>query len=121
MIVPVPLHRWRFLIRAYNQSALLARSLGRLAEKPVAADALTRTKATAIQGALTRAERRRNVAKAFAVHRPATIEGKRVLLIDDVLTSGATANACALSLFHAGARSVDVLALARVPNPADAP
>jgi ComF family protein len=120
VIVPVPLHRWRLLVRSYNQSALLARALGRLTGKPIAADALTRTKSTVSQGGLSRTERRRNVAKAFEVRRPTAIEGKRVLLIDDVLTSGATANACALALMHAGARSVDVLALARVPNPADA-
>jgi ComF family protein len=120
VIVPVPLHRWRLLMRAYNQSALLARALGRVAGKVVAADALMRTKSTVSQGGLSRTERRRNVAKAFAVHRPAAVEGKRVLLIDDVLTSGATANACAVTLIHAGATSVDVLALARVPNPADA-
>lgn len=121
VIVPVPLHRWRLLMRAYNQSALLARALGRLAGKPVVADAITRTKATVSQGGLSRAERRRNVARAFSVHRPTAIDGKRVLLIDDVLTSGATVNACALALIHDGAKSVDVLALARVPNPADAP
>jgi len=120
VLVPVPLHRWRLLMRTYNQSALLARALGNLTGKTVVADALARTRSTASQGGLSRVERRRNVAKAFAVHRPAAVEGKRVLLIDDVLTSGATANACALALIHAGAKSVDVLALARVPNPADA-
>lgn len=120
VIVPVPLHRWRLLMRAYNQSALLARALGQLSGKPVIADALTRTKVTVPQGGLSRAERRRNVAKAFSVRAPADVAGKRVLLVDDVLTSGATANACAVTLFHAGAAAVDVLALARVPNPADA-
>lgn len=120
VIVPVPLHRWRLLMRAYNQSALLAHALGRLTEKPVAADALRRTKSTVSQGGLSRKDRRRNVAKAFAVQRPAAVDGKRVLLIDDVLTSGATANACAATLLRAGATAVDVLALARVPHPADA-
>jgi ComF family protein len=107
-------------MRSYNQSALLAQALGRLTGKSVAADALARTKSTVSQGGLSRKERRRNVAKAFEVRRPAAVEGKRVLLIDDVLTSGATANACALALHHAGAAAVDVLALARVPNPAEA-
>ncbi|MGE3335644.1 MAG: ComF family protein [Rhodospirillaceae bacterium] len=120
VLVPVPLHRWRLLMRAYNQSALLAHAVGKLSGKPVAADVLTRTKATPPQGGLSRSERRRNVAKAFGVRRQGPIDRKRVLLIDDVLTSGATANACALTLMQAGAAAVDVLALARVPNPADA-
>jgi len=120
VLVPVPLHRWRLLVRTYNQSALLAQALGGLAEKPVAANALIRTKATVSQGGLSRKERRRNVAHAFKVENPHAIEGKRVLLIDDVLTSGATANACAVALLNAGAAAVDVLALARVPGPADA-
>lgn len=119
VLVPVPLHRWRLLMRAYNQSALLAHAVGKLAGKKVAADVLARTKSTPPQGGLSRAERRRNVAKAFGVRRAADIENKRVVLIDDVLTSGATANACALTLMQAGAKAVDVLALARVPNPAD--
>ncbi|MGE4065119.1 MAG: ComF family protein [Rhodospirillaceae bacterium] len=119
VIVPVPLHRWRLLIRAYNQAALIAHALGRLTGKAVAADALIRSKATPSQGGLSRKERRRNVARAFAAGRPGLIEGKRILLIDDVLTSGATANACALTLIQAGAAAVDVLALARVPSPAD--
>ncbi len=120
VLVPVPLHRWRLLMRTYNQSALLAHAAGKLSGKTVVADVLIRTKSTPPQGGLSRADRRRNVAKAFGVRRPARIEGKRVLLIDDVLTSGATANACALTLIQAGAAGVDVLALARVPNPADA-
>ena len=118
VIVPVPLHRLRLVSRTYNQSALLARALGEIAAKRFAADALTRAKSTASQGGLSRAQRRRNVAGAFAVSRPGAVEGKHVLLIDDVLTSGATANACSLALFQAGARSVDVLVLARVPAPA---
>lgn len=119
VVVPVPLHRRRLLIRAYNQSALLALALGRLAGREVAPDALVRIKATRSQGGLGKAARRRNVARAFAAHRPGAVGGKRVLLIDDVLTSGATADACAETLLEAGAAAVDVLALARVPNPAD--
>jgi ComF family protein len=118
MLVPTPLHRWRLLVRAYNQSALLARALGGLAGRPVGADALVRTRATPSQGGLSRDQRRRNVAKAFEVCHPAAVEGRRILLIDDVLTTGATANACALALLQAGAEAVDVLAPARVPNPA---
>ena len=117
VIVPVPLHRWRLLMRTYNQAALLANKLGKLVDKPVKPDALTRIKRTPIQGGLDRAARRRNVAKAFAVKRLAAIGGRRVLLIDDVLTTGATANACAQTLLKAGAAAVDVLVLARVPGP----
>ena len=117
VITPVPLHRWRLFMRTYNQAALLANALGRLAGKPVAPDALVRTKRTPSQGGLDRKERRRNVAKAFRVQRPDSIAGKRVLLIDDVLTTGATANACATSLHHAGAAAVDLLVVARVPGP----
>ena len=117
VIVPVPLHRWRLLMRTYNQAALLANKLGKLVDKPVVPDALTRIKRTPIQGGLDRAARRRNVAKAFAVNRLTSIERRRVLLIDDVLTTGATANACAQTLLKAGAAAVDVLVLARVPGP----
>jgi ComF family protein len=116
VIVPVPLHRWRLLMRMYNQAALLANALGGLAEKPVVPDALVRTKATKSQGHMDRTARRRNVSKAFAVKRLPAIEGRRILLIDDVLTSGATANACAATLLKAGAAAVDVLVVARVPR-----
>ena len=115
VIVPVPLHRWRLLKRAYNQSALLANALGRVAGKPVAVDALVRIKATPTQGGLDRQARRRNVAKAFASASPVKIAGKRVLLVDDVYTTGATVEACTDVLLNAGAQAVDVLVLARVP------
>ena len=117
VIVPVPLHRWRLLMRTYNQAALLANRVGKLTGKPVSADALARIKRTPSQGGLDRTARRRNVAKAFAVKRLSAVVGQRVLLIDDVLTTGATANACAQALLKAGATAVDVLVLARVPGP----
>lgn len=117
VIVPVPLHRWRLLMRTYNQAALLANKLGELADKPVIPDAMARIRRTPPQGGLDRAARRRNVARAFAVTRPEAFKNKRVLLIDDVLTTGATANACAETLLKAGAVNVDVLVLARVPGP----
>jgi len=116
LIVPVPLHRWRLLMRSYNQSALLANALGKLAGKPVVPDALTRIKATPTQGGLSRSDRRRNVARAFAAARRQSIMERRILLIDDVLTTGATADACARTLLAAGAAKVDVLVLARVPE-----
>ncbi|MSO73001.1 MAG: ComF family protein [Rhodospirillaceae bacterium] len=119
VVVPVPLHRWQFFMRTYNQAALLANALGRLADKPVVPDALKRTRSTPSpsQGHLDRTARRRNVARAFAAHRPEAITGRRVLLIDDVLTTGAAADACARALLDAGATVVDVLVLARVPSP----
>ncbi len=119
-IVPVPLHRWRLLVRTYNQAAMLANVVGRLAGKSVVPDALVRVKATRSQGGLDRVARRRNVAKAFAVRKPRAVSGRRILLIDDVLTTGATADACATALLAAGAKSVNALVLARVRGPADA-
>jgi predicted amidophosphoribosyltransferase len=98
---------------------LLAREVARLAGKPTLPDALTRTRVTISLGDLTAEERARVVDGAFAV-RPARVErinGRRVLLIDDVLTSGATCAACTRALFAAGAVAVDVLVAARVPDP----
>lgn len=119
LIAPVPLHRWRLLTRRYNQAALLALQLGRLSGKPVAPDLLVRTRGTASMGHLKRDERRLNVKGAFALpdSRRAAIEGRAVLLVDDVLTTGATVGECARVLAKAGARSVDVLTLGRVVLP----
>jgi ComF family protein len=116
LLIPVPLHRRRLLSRRFNQSLLLARSLGKESGLPVVADAMLRRRATPPQAGLSRNQRRRNVAAAFAVRpaRKALIEGRRVLLIDDVLTTGATATACARTLKRAGAGHVAVLTLARV-------
>ncbi len=118
-ILPVPLHRWRLFSRRYNQSALLAQALGRASGLPVLPDALRRTRNTPSQGRLSIAARRRNVSGAFAVpsQARARLEGRRVLLVDDVLTTGATVEACARSLKRAGAAGVDVLTLARVVRP----
>ncbi len=119
VIVPVPLHWWRLFRRRYNQAGLLAQALGRIAGKPVLPDLVRRRRATASQGHLGPAERRRNVAGAFAIsnRRRAEVEGRRVLLVDDVLTTGATAEAVAETLLDAGAHAVDLLALARVVRP----
>jgi ComF family protein len=119
LIVPVPLHRRRLFARRYNQAALLALAVGRLADRPVVPDLLVRRRNTPSQGHLNAAARRRNVAGAFAVpaRRFLEISGRRVLLIDDVLTTGATVEACAGALLRARAAAVDVLVLARVVRP----
>lgn len=119
LIVPVPLHRWRLLSRRYNQSVLLAQALGKLANLPMLPDALHRTRATVRLGEHSAAVRRSKLHGAIAAHpvRGGALLGRRILLIDDVLTSGATANACAHALLDAGAANVDVLAAARVCHP----
>jgi ComF family protein len=116
VIVPVPLHRFRLLARRYNQAALLAVALGKLAGKAVEPDLLLRRRRTPAQGHLNREERRRNVKGAFAVRerKLPLIAGKTVLLVDDVFTTGATVAECARVLTKAGAVSVDVLTLGRV-------
>jgi ComF family protein len=120
VIVPVPLHRFRLWQRRYNQSAELARALARRTGLPCEPLLLERRRPTPSQGEMPSARaRRRNVLGAFAVPkaRRAALKGKRVLLIDDVLTTGATASACARALKRAGAAAVLVLALARVVRP----
>ncbi len=119
VIVPVPLHRRRLLSRRYNQAALIALALAARASRPALPAALQRVRPTKSLGTLSAAARARMVAGAFAV-RPrhaADIAGRRVLLIDDVLTSGATCGGCTRALLAAGAESVDVLVAARVPAP----
>ena len=115
-IVPVPLHRRRLLARRYNQAALLARAVARVSAKPMLVDALVRRRATPSQGRMNRAQRTRNVQGAFAVRetRLGDVRGRRILLVDDVLTTGATLNACASAILHGGAAQVDALTLARV-------
>lgn len=115
-LVPVPLHRWRLWRRGYNQAADLARALSRLTGAPLAVDALVRRKATAPSQGMNRSERRDNLRGAFAVPpaRRAQVAGRRILLVDDVLTTGATAAACARALRRAGAASVGLVSFARV-------
>ncbi|CAA7616918.1 ComF family protein [Magnetospirillum sp. UT-4] len=119
LVAPVPLHPFRLLARRYNQAAVLAVALGRQAGLPVEPRLLLRRRHTPAQGHLGREERRRNVRGAFAVNpklRDAAA-GKAVLLIDDVLTTGATVGECARVLRAAGAAAVDVLTLGRVVHP----
>lgn len=115
-LVPVPLHWTRLFQRRFNQSAELARAISRQKELPVIDDVLLRVRATPPQVGLARDERAKNVHRAFAIEKSARpkVKGKRIVLIDDVLTTGATANACARILRRAGASRVDVLTLARV-------
>jgi ComF family protein len=115
LIVPVPLYSWRLWSRRFNQSAMLAHEVGRLAGLPVDCSALKRVKRTISQVGLSPDQRRRNVAGAFGVPKAlaSAIKGKNIVVIDDVITTGATAEACARALRRAGAARVDVLALAR--------
>lgn len=118
VIVPVPLSRWRLVWRRFNQSAVLGHEVARLSGVPCRPMALIRTRRTRPQPGLSRQERRSNVRGAFAVPRlhAAEIAGRAVLLIDDVVTTGATVAACAETLKAAGARRIDVLALALVTD-----
>ena len=113
VVVPMPLHWRRRWQRGFNQAELLARRTARRAGIPMV-NAVRRTRATATQAGLSNARRRENVAGAFRVKKPRAVAGRRVLLIDDVMTTGATASACALALKRAGATSVALLTLARV-------
>ncbi|MGD9784433.1 MAG: ComF family protein [Hyphomicrobiaceae bacterium] len=118
VLVPVPLHRLKLLQRRFNQAAVLTVELSRSAGRPAAPLALVRARATQRQLGLTRDQRQSNVAGAFEVprRRQPEIAGRRVLLVDDVITTGATVSAAARKLLDAGAVSVDVLALALVAD-----
>jgi ComF family protein len=115
-LVPVPLHWSRLWQRRFNQSAALARAVAAVHPVPVLDHILARTRATPPQVGLARSERARNVQGAFEAVKAARIDakGKKLIIVDDVLTSGATVDACARALRRAGAARVDVLVLARV-------
>lgn len=116
MIVPVPLDRWRLVRRGYNQAALLARQLAARSGATFVPDALVRVEATRSTKGLSRAQRKQQALSAFRVHdaRRDRIGGRAVCLVDDVMTTGATANACAAALLKAGAARVEALVFARV-------
>jgi len=120
LLVPVPLHPWRLFWRRFNQSAMLATALGRIAGIEVDCFVLKRVRRTSSQVGLSAEQRRRNVTGAFKLDRRRAhrLRGKKIVLIDDVITTGATANACARALRRGRAARVDVLALARAVDPA---
>ena len=115
-LMPVPLHPSRLRKRRFNQAALLARALSRLVKIPADANSLMRKKATSSQGGKTASARRRNMQGAFQVPtgKLSHVQGQNIILIDDVMTTGATVESCARTLKRAGAGRVDVLTLARV-------
>jgi ComF family protein len=113
VIMPVPLHVTRLRWRGFNQAQFLAHALSRKNRVPIDALSLKRTRATLPQVELNERQRRRNVARAFDVVRPARVRGRRILLVDDVYTTGATVDECSQALLKAGAASFDVLVLAR--------
>ena len=116
LIVPVPLHRWRLWRRGFNQAALLAREIGSLRGQPVLVDALVRRKATPSLGGLGRTARMRALSGAIGCNasRQRAVAGASVVLVDDVMTSGATTGACVRVLKRAGAERVVIACFARV-------
>jgi ComF family protein len=114
-VIPVPLSRGRRRERGYNQAELIARAVAREAGIPLRARALKKTRERPPQAGLSAAARWSNVVSCYHARLPLSLRGKAVLLVDDVLTTGATAEAASRALLMAGAGAVDVLTLARVP------
>lgn len=114
LIVPIPLHYTRLIKRRYNQSALLTRELSKLTGVPQDSTSVIRHRRTLPQVKFSGVARVKNVKDAFSVKNPAAVRGKRILLIDDVMTTGSTLKECALAIKRAGAKSVDALTVGRV-------
>jgi ComF family protein len=114
VVLPVPLHWRRLMWRGFNQAALLANEVAHRLDLPLDSTAMTRRRFTAPQTARHHDDRIRNVRRAFAVTHPERIKGRRVLLVDDVMTTGATVDECARVLMASGAKVVHVFTLARV-------
>jgi ComF family protein len=112
-IIPVPIHARRMLKRKYNQAALVAGFMGKRSGKPVLYGAVSRVRATPSQGHLSFKERAANVHGAFRINSASDVRGRKILLVDDVMTSGATLNECARVLKEAGARRVYAAVFAR--------
>ncbi|MCA1652677.1 MAG: ComF family protein [Sphingomicrobium sp.] len=117
LLVPVPLHRRRLAVRGFNQSLLIAHEIGRSRDLNVIPRALRRKRATPPLKGMSFSQRRRTVAGAFVVHKGIDIAGRTVILVDDVLTTGSTANACARALQRAGVARVELICWARVVRP----
>lgn len=114
LLVPVPLHRWRLWARGYNQAGLIAAALARMCRLPLDQSSLERVRSTRSLRGLTPAERRRALAGAFRLREGAQVDGRHVVLVDDVHASGATSAGCIDTLLAGGASRVTVLAWARV-------
>lgn len=121
LLIPVPLHSTRLIKRRYNQATLLARALAKITPAEFAPDVLFRTRRTDSQGGFNARARAENVRGAFSVNQIDRIKGRNLVLIDDVLTTGATLEACARALKQAGAARVDGICLARVAKVAALP
>lgn len=116
IIVPVPLHRWRLLRRQFNQAAVLAQSLARIGQSTVLVDLLCRIKPTEMQKGKGRAARFANLSRSILLNKnyKNQLKGKSVLLVDDVMTTGATLSACAEACKQAGVKKVNAVVFARV-------